>query len=83
MSRNSATATITSKGQITLPKRIRCALGLRAGDKVDFVLGDDGSVELHPASVDLMSLRGAVLSDVRGVTLVQMDEDLAAEATGE
>lgn len=82
MLRNSATATVTSKGQITLPKRIRCALGLRAGDKVDFVLGDDGSVELHPASVDLMSLRGTVSSESRPVSLEQMEDAIAAEGAG-
>jgi AbrB family looped-hinge helix DNA binding protein len=82
MARNTATATLTSKGQITLPGRIRSALGLRSGDKIDFVLGDDGSVELHPANVDLMSLRGAVSPDVRGVTLENMEEAIAAEGAG-
>ncbi|GAU08821.1 type II toxin-antitoxin system PrlF family antitoxin [Desulfoplanes formicivorans] len=31
-----ATATITSKGQITLPKSIRTALGLTSGNKLSF-----------------------------------------------
>ncbi len=37
-------ATITSKGQITLPKPIRQALGVDAGGKVDFELRADGQV---------------------------------------
>lgn len=37
-------ATITSKGQITLPKPIRQALGVDAGGKVDFELREDGQV---------------------------------------
>jgi AbrB family looped-hinge helix DNA binding protein len=31
-------ATVTSKGQVTIPKRVRDQLGLRAGSKVEFVL---------------------------------------------
>jgi antitoxin PrlF len=34
--------TVSSKGQVTIPKRIREALGLSKGDKVDFVL--DGTI---------------------------------------
>jgi len=82
MKRNTATATLTSKGQITIPGRIRSALGLRRGDKVDFVLREDGSVELHPATVDLMSLCGVVSPEVRGVTLERMEEDIAAGDAG-
>ncbi|MCL2898777.1 type II toxin-antitoxin system PrlF family antitoxin [Brenneria tiliae] len=37
-------ATITSKGQITLPKPIRQALGVDAGGKVAFELQEDGSI---------------------------------------
>ena len=35
-------ATITSKGQVTLPKPIRDRLHLKPGDKIDFMLEDDG-----------------------------------------
>jgi AbrB family looped-hinge helix DNA binding protein len=35
---------ITSKGQVTIPKRIRNALGLQPGDEVDFVVDDLGQV---------------------------------------
>ena len=34
-------ATVTSKGQITIPARVRKALGLSAGDRVIFRLADD------------------------------------------
>ncbi len=45
-----ATATITSKGQITIPKDIRDSLMLHNGDKVDFVVTDQGEVLLRPVT---------------------------------
>jgi antitoxin PrlF len=40
--------TITSKGQVTIPKHIRDALGLRPGSAVDFAVDDEGQVVLVP-----------------------------------
>jgi len=37
-----ATATVTSKGQITIPARVRAALGLEAGSRVEFVEIEEG-----------------------------------------
>ena len=45
-------ATITSKGQITLPKPIRQALGVDAGGKVAFDLHEDGKVVVSRAEAD-------------------------------
>ncbi|MFO7937651.1 MAG: AbrB/MazE/SpoVT family DNA-binding domain-containing protein [Kiritimatiellia bacterium] len=42
------TATITSKGQITIPKNIRTSLHLNTGDKVAFVLQPNGETVLKP-----------------------------------
>lgn len=39
--------TLTVKGQVTIPKRVRDALGLKPGDGVDFVLGEGGQVILR------------------------------------
>jgi antitoxin PrlF len=52
------TATLTSKGQLTLPKAIRDRLRLAAGDRVDFVVKDDGTVVLRPATLDVRELKG-------------------------
>lgn len=51
-------ATLTSKGQLTLPKAIRDRLRLGAGDRVDFVVDDDGTVVLRPATADVRELKG-------------------------
>ena len=40
------TSTVTSKGQITIPKRVREMLGLQAHDRVVFTPGADGEVLL-------------------------------------
>jgi AbrB family looped-hinge helix DNA binding protein len=42
------TSTLTSKGQITIPREIREALHLSSGDQVDFILAADGHVEMRP-----------------------------------
>ena len=55
-----AVATVTSKGQITLPKEIRERLGVRAGDRVRFRETADGSVVVEPETGDLMELFGVL-----------------------
>lgn len=42
-----ARATLTSKGQVTLPVVLRCLWDLDAGDEIDFTLQDDGRVVLR------------------------------------
>lgn len=50
-------ATLTSKGQVTIPKTVRDALGLETGDRIDFVDTGKGYL-IVPAKRDLKSLRG-------------------------
>ena len=52
------TSSLTSKGQTTIPVEVRRKLGLRPGDKIDFVIGDDGLVTLRPATSDVTELKG-------------------------
>lgn len=53
-------ATISSKGQATIPVEVRRQLGVGASDKVAFVLTDDGTVELRPARFTLESVLGSI-----------------------
>ncbi len=41
-------ATLTSKGQATIPEEIRTYLGLHAGDKIEFIIDEHGRVVLVP-----------------------------------
>lgn len=42
--------TLTSKGQVTIPKQIRDALNLAPGSLIDFAVNRDGEVVLHKTS---------------------------------
>ena len=68
------TATLTSKGQLTLPRRVREHLKVRAGDTVDFVIDPDGSVQVRSGDVDVSDLKGLLrLPGRRAVSLEDMD----------
>ncbi len=73
-------ATLTSKGQITLPKAIRKLMGVDTGDQIAFRVQEDGKVYVEPENVDLMSLKGVLKSSVRGVSVEDMNEAIAQEA---
>jgi antitoxin PrlF len=66
-------AKVTSKGQITLPKEIRTKLGLKQGDRVRFVIEDDGRVRLLPAKRDISELVGILPRPKRSISLAEMD----------
>jgi AbrB family looped-hinge helix DNA binding protein len=51
-------ATLTSKGQLVVPKSIRDFMGLHPGDRLDFVVLDDGTVLMRPATEDVSLLKG-------------------------
>jgi AbrB family looped-hinge helix DNA binding protein len=51
-------ATVTSKGQITIPVDIRQSLGLQAQDRVTFTPMPDGTVVLRAKTKSILDLRG-------------------------
>ena len=53
-----ATATLTSKGQITIPLDVRQRLKLEAGARVEFVESAEGEFLMRPAVADVRSLKG-------------------------
>jgi antitoxin PrlF len=76
------TATLTSKGRITLPRAVRTALGLTAGQKIDF-LPDGDSVRVVAVRTAVAVLRGRFAGRVKKpVSIAEMDAAIAAGATG-
>lgn len=73
------TATITSKGQITIPLAVRQALGLHAGTQLDFAVEGD-SVRVVPLRHALPSLKGRFAGRAVGpISVSMMDEAIVAE----
>ena len=53
-------STVTRKGQVTIPAEVRRHLGVKTNEKVAFVLGPEGKVELRaPKYSTIESLAGA------------------------
>ena len=75
-------ATLTSKGQITLPKGIRERLGVKPGDRIAFREKPDGTIVVEAEMVSLMDLFGVIKPRKRGVTLEDMDKAIADGAAG-
>jgi len=70
--------TITSKGQVTIPKPIRQAMGVGPGDRVRFMRDEDGVVTVEPETIDLRTLNGMFRGRVsRCVTFEEMDAGIA------
>lgn len=76
------TATVTSKGQITVPKEIRDHLGIEAGDRLSFHVGPAGEVVVEPETVDIGSLRAFLKRRGRRVSLADMDAAISRGACG-
>lgn len=65
---------ITSKGQTTLPKSVRNALGVQAGDKVRYLILDGGEVRLL-RSRPIGSLGGMLAQEGRAARTLEDMED--------
>ena len=69
------TATVTSKGQITIPLEVRSRLHIRTGTKVHFVERPDGAYDFVPATGSILDLYGIFKDDdAPTMTLEQMDQ---------
>jgi antitoxin PrlF len=72
-----ATATMTSKGQLTVPKEIRDRLELRPGDKVEFVTGGEDSVVMRKRrTLRLDEVLGSLPTNGITPTLDELEQDL-------
>jgi AbrB family looped-hinge helix DNA binding protein len=76
-----ASATVTSKGQVTIPVDVRTKLGLRPGSRLAFVPTATGGYEIHPEVGSIKDLRGAVPRPRRSVGIEEMNDAIARAAT--
>lgn len=76
-------STLTSKGQLTLPKEIREHLDVHEGDRLEFRLDRQGRVWVEPATQDLMKLQGLFGPVGRARSLDEMDEAIRRGAAGD
>ncbi|HXR37921.1 MAG TPA: AbrB/MazE/SpoVT family DNA-binding domain-containing protein [Terracidiphilus sp.] len=68
------TATMTSKGQITIPVQIRKALGLKPGVRVDFCEIEDGEYVLRPKTGSIMEMRGCLAYTGPTITIEEVHD---------
>jgi antitoxin PrlF len=66
-------ATVTSKGQVTLPAEARKLLRLGPGSKLEFIVIDNERLEAIPVGETLASLKGMVPKPKRALSLEEMD----------
>jgi antitoxin PrlF len=76
-----AESTITTKGQCVVPKKIRDYMRLNPGDKIDFVIRENGEVYVRPVILDLRELKGQLKKPGRKpVTLKEMEKAIQKRA---
>lgn len=78
-----ATASMTSKGQITIPVELRKKFGLKAGVQVRFFEGENGELILRPKTGSIKNLKGIVKWTGKPVTIEEMNETIRKGWAGE
>jgi antitoxin PrlF len=68
-----ATAIISSKGQVTIPKSVRDRLGVDAGDRLEFVETADGTFTVVAATRDVKELKGIIPKPAKPVSIDDMN----------
>ena len=79
-SRAVGVAVLTSKGQITIPKEVRQALGVETGDRLEFVETGKGVFEVIAASRDVRELKGMIGRPRQPVSIEDMRKAVARRA---
>lgn len=74
------TATLTSKGQLTIPAAVRNGLGVDTGDRVEFIELGPGRYEVIAATLPVTALKGIVAKPRHPVSIKDMDAAIAERA---
>lgn len=73
------TATLSSKGQITIPAKVRQALHVDTGDRVEFVEVAPGRYEFVAATQAVTELKGMFGKAKRTVSIEEMNQAIAKQ----
>lgn len=77
-----ATATLTSKGQVTIPVQVRSELGIDAGDRIEFVKIGKGEFNIVAATRSVRELKGLFRGRrSKPVSIEEMDAAIARGAS--
>jgi len=72
-----ALATLTNKGQVTIPKAVRVSLGLHTGDKLEFVIAESGKAYIRPVTKKVDDVFGRLHKPGRkAVSVEEMDTSI-------
>lgn len=77
-----STATVTSKGQITIPVDVRSRLQVEAGDRVEFVEVAPGRFEIVAATRSVTALKGMFGKARKAVSIEDMNRAIARRGSG-
>lgn len=77
-----AAATLTSKGQITIPASVRAALGLDTGSRVEFVDTGKGQFAIVPATSPVQALKGLLGKPPKPVSIEDMNSAIEEQGSG-
>ena len=75
------TATVTSKGQITIPANVRQALQVEPGDRVEFVEVEPGRFEVVAATHSVKELKGLFGKSSKSVSIEDMNRAIASRGS--
>jgi AbrB family looped-hinge helix DNA binding protein len=74
-----STATVTSKGQITIPATVRTSLGIDTGSRIEFVEMENGQFMIVPIVSPIQSLKGMLRKPASPVSIEDMNTAIATQ----
>ncbi|MDI5922501.1 AbrB/MazE/SpoVT family DNA-binding domain-containing protein [Halomonas sp. LR5S13] len=77
-----ATATVTSKGQVTIPAEVRASLGLSTGDRLEFVPLAEGKYLFIASTHTVSDLKGMVKKPSSPVSIEDMNAAIESSGAG-
>ena len=77
-----STATLTTKGQITIPAAVRASLGLESGSRIEFVEASNGQYLIVAATSPVQALKGLLRKPDIAFTIAQMNQAIASNGAG-